>query len=388
MDKMSVRPEVAPVLAPIPVPGRRIRVMVVDDSGFMRLAIRKMIDRTDGIEVVGEAREGKTAVDMAKRLAPDVITMDLEMPGMDGLAATKAIMKERPVPIIVVSSLTQPGAEQTLRALKLGAVDFISKSSSFVQLDIVQIDQELRRKILHWAKPQPLARSRPSVVIAANYRPIVAPAAQVDLVVVGVSTGGPKIMAEFLHTTGTLHCPMIIAQHMPQLFTTSFARHLAFDTGLDVIEGTDGMELRPGQVVILPGGVDSAVRRRGGRLVLARTYPDEGTIHPSVDALFASALTATTSPVAVVMTGMGRDGTLGAKAFAAKCFPVLVQAPETCVVSGMPNSVIEAGVSPLVLTLAEIGRRLVRWCVAPGKPQRPWPYPESAKGRVPFEPFV
>ncbi|MEI8394297.1 MAG: chemotaxis-specific protein-glutamate methyltransferase CheB [Rhodospirillaceae bacterium] len=352
--------------------GRRIRVMVVDDSGFMRLAIRKMIERTNGIEVVGEARDGRSAVDMAKRLAPDVITMDIEMPGMDGLAATKQIMEDRPVPIIVVSSVTQPGAEQTIKALKLGAVDFISKSSSFVQLDIVQIDRELREKILHWADPRP---TKPARVHPASpdyrppdYRPIVAPPAKVDLVAVGVSTGGPRIMTDFLRATGKLDCPIVIAQHMPALFTTSFARHLAFDTGLDVVEGQDGMELRPGQIVILPGGEDSAVRKRGGRLVLARTYPSDGTIHPSVDALFRSVITATSSPVAVVMTGMGCDGTAGARSFAAKGFPVLVQSPETCVIGGMPGAVIEAGVSPLVLSLPEISRRLIRWCVPPSDP--------------------
>ncbi len=361
-----------PFAAPPPLaPGQRIRVLVVDDSGFMRLAIRKMIDRVDGIEVVGEARDGRSAVDMAGRVNPDVITMDIEMPGMDGLAATREIMDKSPAPIIVVSSQTQPGAEQTLRALKLGAVDFISKSSSFVQLDIVQIDQELRRKILQWAKPAPgVQPPRPRPLNPSEYRPIVAPSAQVDLVTVGVSTGGPKIMTDFLRATGTLHCPMVIAQHMPALFTTSFARHLAFDTGLDVVEGEDGMELQAGQIVILPGGEDSAVRRRGGKLVLARTYPSEGTIHPSVDALFGSALTATESPVAVVMTGMGCDGTAGAKAFAAKGFPVLVQTPESCVIGGMPSAVIEAGVSPLVLPLPEISRRLIRWCVPPSASAR------------------
>ncbi len=353
---------------PILAPGQHIRVLIVDDSGFMRLAIRKMIDRVSGIEVVGEARDGRSAVDMANRMKPDVITMDIEMPGMDGLAATREIMDRSPTPIIVVSSQTQPGAEQTLRALKLGAVDFISKSSSFVQLDIVHIDQELRRKILLWAKPAP-GTQPPRPPHPSAYRPIVAPSTQVDMVAIGVSTGGPKIMADFLRATGPLQCPMVIAQHMPA-FTTSFARHLAFDTGLDVVEGQEGMELLPGRVVILPGGEDSAVRRRGGRLVLARTYPSEGTIHPSVDELFGSVLTATDSPVAVVMTGMGCDGTTGAKAFAAKGFPVLVQTPESCVIGGMPGAVIKAGVSPLVLPLPEISRRLIRWCVPPNASAR------------------
>ena len=364
MDGPTDRSSAARPAAP---PNRRIRVLVVDDSGFMRLAIRKMIERIDGIEVSGEARDGRSAVDMARRLAPDVVTMDLEMPGMDGLAAIRAIMEESPVPIIVVSSLTQPGAEQTLRALKLGAVDFVSKSSSFVRLDIVQIERELRQKIAAWAAPRPQAQTpAPRAARGPDYRPIVAPSAQVDLVAVGVSTGGPKLMPDFLRATDRLGCPMVIAQHMPPLFTTSFARHLAFDTGLDVVEGRDGMELRPGQIVILPGGEDSAVRRRGGRLMLARTFPADGTIHPSVNALFASAVSATDSPVAVVMTGMGCDGAEGAKSFAAKGFPVLVQSPETCVIGGMPSSVIESGVSPLVLTLPEISRRLNRWCVAPG----------------------
>lgn len=195
-------------------------------------------------------------------------------------------------------------------------MDFVSKFSPFVQLDIVQIERELRRKILQWAEPRPAAAARPQVALPAGYRPIVAPAARVDLVAVGVSTGGPKIMPEFLRATGRLDCPMVIAQHMPALFTASLARHLAFDTGLDVMEGEDGLELRPRQVV--------------------------------------------------VMTGMGCDGTIGARAFTARGFPVLVQSPESCVVGGMPGAVIEAGVSPLVLSLPEISRRLIRWCVPPG----------------------
>lgn len=340
-----------------------IRILVVDDSAFMRIAIRKMLGASADIEVVGEAKDGNVAVQMAQELRPDVITMDVEMPEMDGIAATRAIMASAPCPIIMVSSLTVAGAVTTMRALEAGAVDFIPKQSSFVQLDIVKIDEELTQKVRFWAQ----RRAGPASVAAA---PAVArperrnaPAGKVDLVVVGVSTGGPAAMPKLLNAMGRLACPTVIAQHMPPVFTKGFADHMRAETGLNVVEGTNGMPLEPGMVVVVPGGTDCIVREPfPGRLMLYERTQADAAIHPNADVLFRSATSVSGTVVAVIMTGMGQDGTSGARALAARNAPILVQDPSTCVVDGMPGAAIAAGLASEILPLEMIGMRLARWC--------------------------
>ncbi len=347
-----------------------IKLLVVDDSAFMRMAIAKMLQNDPQIEVVGEANNGEVAVQMAERLRPNVITMDVEMPVVNGLQAVQRIMKSVPCPIIMVSSLTTKSAEVTIKALEMGAVDFIAKSSSFVQLDIVKIEKELQEKIYYWAKHplhQHLARTkrRPPLrsiqpVSIQNKRK---PAMAVDFVVIGVSTGGPRTILELLQCMGQLSCPVVIAQHMPKEFTPGFAEHLASATGLDVVEGYHGMALSPGQVVIAPGGVDSQVRRPfENHFALDVRKHDQSPIHPSADLLFQSSARICESPVAVVLTGMGDDGSKGAVDFAQRNYPVLVQEPETCVVDGMPGSAITAGVVSEVLEVSQIALQLKRWC--------------------------
>ncbi len=367
------------------------RLLIADDSAFMRIAIRKMVSESEDIEVVGEAPNGQIALEMAKELKPDVITMDVEMPVMNGIDAVREIMIHCPTPVIMVSSLTEKDSETTVRALSLGAVDFIAKQSSFVQLDIVKIGQELVEKLRYWgrrnarrplphapATPAPAATgaapasSRPGTPFATSsagtgstYAPTLrrvdkrgAPA----VILIAISTGGPATLPAMLKSMGKLKCPVVIAQHMPPMFTNGLAAHLRKDTGLNVIESTDNLRLEPGMVVIAKGGTDLIVRELtpGQLTVFERTHP-EAIFHPNADVLFGSAAKMACEVVGVVMTGMGSDGMKGARELVDRKGSIIIaQEPDSCVVDGMPTSVIGAELASAILAPEDIGRRLAR----------------------------
>lgn len=358
-----------------------IKLLISDDSAFMRIAIRKMVGDNPEISVVGEASNGQIAVQMARELRPDVITMDVEMPVMNGLDAVREIMASAPCPIIMVSSLTERDSATTIKALELGAVDFIAKQSSFVQLDIAKIGQELLEKLRFWGQ-----RNRRATMGAASSRnPASAPVSAFDmppalprlrrdglqqapgLVVVGISTGGPVTLPLFLKAMGELKCPVVVAQHMPPMFTAGLAAHLRTDTGLNVIESSDNLELKPGMVVIAKGGQDVVVRETSpGALRLFERLNPEAPIHPNANVLFASATRVSCPVVGVVMTGMGNDGMQGSRELAdAKGATIIAQDPKTCIVDGMPGSVVNAGLATAILSPQDIGRRLARMA---GKP--------------------
>jgi two-component system chemotaxis response regulator CheB len=342
---------------------RTVSVLVVDDSGFMRMALRKMLERDSSIRVVGEASTGEEALRLARLSRPDVVTMDVEMPGGGGIEATRLIMEQCPTSIIMVSSLTRMAADTTLKALACGAVDYIPKASSFVDLDIVAIEKELCRKIHYWAerRPQqkaPLQKKAGTRLALTGLSPRSTP----DLLVIGASTGGPKILPLLFRELPKLRCPVVIALHMPPVYTQSFAEHLAADSGHDVIEGHDGLALKPGQVVVAPGGTDTQVLRGDRGCFLRVQHDAQYGIHPSVDALFMSAAKAAHSPVAVVLTGMGDDGLRGARALQARELPVLAQNEESCLVYGMPRAVAEAGLASEMLDVAGLSARLSQWC--------------------------
>ncbi len=346
-----------------------ISVLLVDDSGFMRMALRKMIEHDPSIKIVAEATSGEEAVRLADQYRPDVITMDIEMPGQCGLEATRIIMEKSPTAVIMLSSLTTASAQATMEALSLGAVDYIPKVSSFVDLDIVSIEGELLKKIHYWALHWP-ASALKSVntgtkrAIAEDNNPAHLPKVVPDVLVIGASTGGPKIIPELFQGLGRLKCPIVIALHMPPLYTESFATHLRDMTGHDAIEGYDGMELEKAKVVVAPGGLDTIVigrNRDSDRLILKVKKVETYTIHPSVDELFISVAKLANNAVGIILTGMGSDGVKGAEQFKERKFPVLVQDEASCLVYGMPKAVAEAGMATEILGLSKIKERMSIW---------------------------
>lgn len=335
-----------------------IRVLVVDDSGFMRLALRRIIEADGDLRVVGEAPDGEAGVEQAAKLRPDVVAMDVEMPKLDGLEATRRIMAlPDPPAIVMVSHHTREGSATALAALDRGAVDYVCKDTDTGGVDLGMLDREIRARLRHWASQRvairPAARGAAPVKLARA-------GGGCDLVVVGASTGGPDALAAFLAAAGRLPVPCVVAQHMPADLAPDLAGHLARLSGVPVGVGQAGARLVSGEVTVLPGGTDGHVVRRAaadGGLML-RLAAGDAPVHPSVDLLFRSAALSARRALGVVMTGMGRDGEQGARAMTERGMPVLAQTPESCVVAGMPGAVISAGLSVETHDPAGLGRRV------------------------------
>jgi two-component system chemotaxis response regulator CheB len=333
--------------------------MVVDDSGFMRMALRRIIEADGDLRVVGEASDGAAAIELAGRLHPDIVTMDLEMPGLDGLAATRGLAALPDAPaVVMVSHHTRDGSESALAALAAGAADVLWKGSSIGGLDLAQIDRELRGRLRHWARQRTgQARPRPIAPRAPASSP---PAGKgCDVVVVAASTGGPDALAALLAAAGPLPVPCVVAQHMPADLGPDFVRHLGRRSGAQVVLAEHGMELRARVVTVIPGNTDGHVARGGasGGLVM-RLGRGEGVVHPSADMLFRSAALVAQRALGIVLSGMGRDGAAGAAALRERGMAVLAQSPESCVVAGMPGAVIEAGLVAETADPAGLGARL------------------------------
>ncbi len=333
---------------------RPLTVLVVDDSAFMRLALRRIIEADGDLHVVGEASDGAAALDQARRLAPDVIAMDIEMPGMDGLEATRRLMATpHPPAIIMVSHHTTEGSAMALAAMQAGAADWLSKDTGLGGLDLGHLDRELRARLRVWG-----AAHRAEAPAAVSHLAMPAEPGGIEVVVVGASTGGPDALAALLGGMGKLPVPVVLAQHMPDGMAVDFARALARQSGLAVRVAAEGTELRPGDVLVLPGGQDGALLRRPDGGLRLRLSPRAMAAHPSVDVLFASAAMVAHGALGVVLTGMGRDGAAGASALARRGYPVLVQEAASCVVAGMPNAALALVPGARTGTPAALGARL------------------------------
>jgi len=348
-----------------------IRVVVVDDSAFMRKAISTMLQKDTEIEVVGMARDGMEGLEMVRKLDPDVVTLDIEMPVMDGLTALKHIMMEMPRPVIMVSSLTTEGGEATLKAMEYGAVDFIPKQLSKVSLDIVKIEKSLQSKVKTVVRKKgrlsaSVTKSKPRTAKEVSRTIQARPKGKVlrDIVVIGVSTGGPPAVQKVLgELPQDFPAAILIAQHMPGAFTGPFAKRLNDASALSVKEAEDRDLLTPGRVYIAPGGKHLSLCPRTSRIELAVSSTPEDVIYkPSVNVLLSSAVNGLGQrTVGVIMTGMGSDGLEGAKDLKARKGRLLAQSEETCVVYGMPKAVIEAGLADDVVNLDDMAQAITNY---------------------------
>jgi two-component system chemotaxis response regulator CheB len=348
-----------------------IKVMVVDDSLFMRRVISDIINGQPDMKVVATATNGKEALSLAREFRPDVITMDVEMPVMDGLLALEKIMSDTPLPVIMLSSLTQSGADATVRALHIGAVDFITKPSSSLSLDINKVAQDIIGKIRVAASARDKLRKPPSKLSGPQVPSPQLWPARVDrspdkIVLIGTSTGGPKALHEVIpRLPGNLPAAVLVVQHMPPGFTRSLADRINGMSALRVKEAEDGEPVVAGSVYIAPGDYHLKVKRLGegtGRRLLINLTKDPlvSGHRPSVDAMIESVVKEYWSQVlAVIMTGMGQDGTRGSAAIKNKGGRVIAEDSSTCIVFGMPRSVIDAGYADRIVPLPHIARRIV-----------------------------
>lgn len=335
-----------------------IRVLVVDDSGFFRRRVTEIINADGRMEVVGVAANGQEAIEKNESLKPDVITMDYEMPVMDGITAIRHIMRSRPTPVLMFSSLTHEGARVTLDALDAGALDFLPKNFDAIAKDAASIKRALTDKIAAVARSQsrvvtPAAPARPAASVRSRL-------SQKELVVIGTSTGGPAALQTLFKTIPAgFKTPIVIVQHMPGSFTKAFADRLNGLSPLTVKEAVDGDRLLPGHVYVAPGGMQLMVDRRAGGSIVIRESDERVNYRPSVDIAFASAAKHYGNKVlGVVLTGMGADGRDGARLIKQAGGHIWAQDEASCVIFGMPMAVIKEGLSDEVVTLNDLGSRL------------------------------
>jgi two-component system chemotaxis response regulator CheB len=380
-----------------------IKILVVDDSAFMRKVLSDLFKSQPDFEVVDIGRNGAEALEKVKQHSPDVVTLDVEMPVMDGLTALEQIMAVKPTPVVMVSSLTKAGADATIKALSLGAVDFVAKSAGSISR-IDEIEKDLLQKCREAAgvsgsrlrvapmiaskpvkiperttaptpsekpifveRPPTLEKTAPSIV---RTTPVFGAISGVDdwIVAIGTSTGGPRALQEVLtRLPGNLPCPTVIVQHMPPGFTKSLAERLNTLSELTVKEAADNDRLVAGTVYIAPGDFHLTLRREAsGTYVKLNKEPAIGGLRPAVDPMMVSvAETYGTKAVGVILTGMGHDGAKGMQAIKRLQGRTIAEDQSTSVVFGMPKAAIEAGVVDTILPLPQVAEGIVQ-CLKKG----------------------
>ncbi|VVN08805.1 Chemotaxis response regulator protein-glutamate methylesterase of group 1 operon [Pseudomonas fluorescens] len=373
-----------------------VKVLVVDDSGFFRRRVSEILSADANIQVVGTATNGKEAIDQALALKPDVITMDYEMPMMDGITAVRHIMQRCPTPVLMFSSLTHEGARVTLDALDAGAVDFLPKNFEDISRNPDKVKQLLCEKILSisrsnrrvstYSAPAPVAapapapmpssigsygssapaRPAPTPVRTPAHAPSSSPAPKrkaYKLVAIGTSTGGPVALQRVLtQLPANFPAPIVLIQHMPAAFTKAFAERLDKLCRISVKEAEDGDILRPGLALLAPGGKQMMIDGRGAVKIL----PGDERLNykPCVDITFGSAAKSYGDKVlAVVLTGMGADGREGARLLKQGGSSIWAQDEASCVIYGMPMAIVKAELADAIYGLDDIGKHLVEACI-------------------------
>jgi two-component system, chemotaxis family, protein-glutamate methylesterase/glutaminase len=343
---------------------RVLRVVVVDDSAYVRKVVREILSRSPFVEVIGTARDGREALDLVEQLDPDVVTCDLIMPELDGVGFVREQMQKRPVPIIIMS-VAKETAEAALDALDAGAVDFVQKPTALASEKIFEVSAELIEKVKAAGKislnristtPPPPSRaiSQPELKVPGNH--------SVDMVVIGISTGGPQALKRLIpQLPEDFPVPVVMVMHMPVGYTEMYAAKLNELSHLEVREAAEGDEVKPGRVFLAPAGRHLTLKRdASGKVVTHLDAKPFDMLHkPAVDVLFKSAAEVYGNRVlGVVMTGMGSDGKQGAAWIKSQGGLVFTEAESSCVVYGMPCTVVEAGLSDKSIALEDMAHAI------------------------------
>ncbi|MBL8669597.1 MAG: chemotaxis response regulator protein-glutamate methylesterase [Alphaproteobacteria bacterium] len=347
-------------------PGRPTRVVVVDDSALIRQLLAELIGAEPDMEVVGVASDPIVARHMIKTFSPDVITLDIEMPRMDGLDFLERLMRLRPMPVVMVSSLTESGAEATLRALELGAVDFVAKPKLDLRVGMEGLRDELVRKVRAASRAKvraPSDRSAPAIAPSLGYR------STETIVAIGASTGGVEALRDVICALPADAPATLVVQHMPEKFTATFAARLDGMAAVHVSEASDGARVLPGHVYIAPGSYHLSLARSGANYVCeVRDGAPVSGHRPSVDVLFNSvARVAGQRSIGVILTGMGRDGADGLLAMRNAGAATLGEDASSCVVYGMPKAASQAGAVERELPLSKMGAEILRLAATKGR---------------------
>lgn len=350
---------------------KKIRALVVDDSLFMRTLISDILSSSGKIDVVGTARNGYEAIEKIKELNPDVMTLDVEMPKMDGLTALERIMNEAPLPVVMVSALTGPGTEATIKALEKGAIDFIMKPSGAISLNIKSIKDDIIQKVIISAT---IGKDKIKSNISRNIdktglKPILSKDTIASrqfnpddwLIAIGCSTGGPRALGEIIpKLPSSLKAGILIVQHMPPGFTASLAERLNSISNIRVKEAKNSDEVSPGVALIAPGDYHmELVQKKSTYTISLNQNPPHKGVRPSVDILFNSiARNCKLRLLGIILTGMGSDGALGVKEIKNRNGKVIIQDKESCVVFGMPGAALATNCVDETVSLHNIAKRI------------------------------
>ncbi|HEY1955059.1 MAG TPA: chemotaxis-specific protein-glutamate methyltransferase CheB [Polyangiaceae bacterium] len=340
----------------------RIRTLIVDDSAFARKVLRGVLGGDDGIEIVGTARDGLDALEKIGDLAPDVVTLDLVMPNLDGVGVLRALQSKSKAPPVVIVSMADDDSDLGVAALAAGAFDVVKKPTALATDRLYELADELRAKVRAAARARPMRA-------ALDVRPLAVPvplvAKRTSAIVIGTSTGGPQALSVLLRSLpAEIPVPIAIVLHMPTGYTEAFANRLDGDCALEVMEARDGLAMKPGRAIIARAGLHLVLRppdESGCVACALESSPSDSLHRPSVDVLFESATRAYGAGVlGVVLTGMGNDGTRGSLAIAAAGGRVLTEAAASCIVYGMPRAVVEAGASSDAAPLEQLASLILR----------------------------